>query len=268
MRIVLVRHGESEGNVDEAAYADKGDPNVGLTNTGWGQADRAGKFLTDFYKNDKVSGKRPWPTIWVSSYQRPKETLAGIMNSLDHDLFTGDPQIREDVRLIELNYGILPHVRAEHSSLKKGIRKIFGETSMIGHKQAPFQSPPAYGEAPMDQYNRLDSFVNTVKKEAEEDGKDDLLVVCHGHTIRNFLMKWFDLPLDAWEKLRKDVHIGNCDALVIEKDANNEWCVRTIYDGDNGQAVNKDPLANIRTRDLKEEDLPEVPAFLKKKPSP
>lgn len=270
MRIVLVRHGESEGNVDDKAYADIGDPKIGLTQRGWGQADRAGKFLTDFYSQDRQPGRKvPWPKIWVSSYQRPKETLAGIMNSIDTSIFAGKPEIREDVRLIELNYGILPHIRGEHKSLTKGLRKIFGHVAKLGHESAPFQSAPPSGEAPVQQYNRVDSFVRTLKEEAAEQGHDDILVVSHGHTMRNFLMNWFDLPLSAWDELKNNTHIGNCDAIVIERDdQTGKWTATTVYDGDNGQKVSKNILENIQTRDLEVSDLPEVPAFLKNKPKP
>ena len=45
MRILLVRHGESEGNVDEQAYITIGDSRIGLTEKGWEQAEGTGIFL-------------------------------------------------------------------------------------------------------------------------------------------------------------------------------------------------------------------------------
>lgn len=34
MRIILIRHGESEGNVDDTAYVTKGDAKISLTDKG------------------------------------------------------------------------------------------------------------------------------------------------------------------------------------------------------------------------------------------
>jgi broad specificity phosphatase PhoE len=42
MRLIIVRHGQSIGNIDETEYAHVGDSNVELTTLGWQQAFRAG----------------------------------------------------------------------------------------------------------------------------------------------------------------------------------------------------------------------------------
>lgn len=44
-RIILVRHGESEGNVDESVYTRVPDPKIGLTNRGKVQAEQCGERI-------------------------------------------------------------------------------------------------------------------------------------------------------------------------------------------------------------------------------
>ncbi|KAL0297603.1 UNVERIFIED_CONTAM: Phosphoglycerate mutase-like protein AT74 [Sesamum radiatum] len=41
-RIILVRHGQSQGNVDECVYTRVADPKVALTEQGWGRRRSAG----------------------------------------------------------------------------------------------------------------------------------------------------------------------------------------------------------------------------------
>ena len=48
MRIFLVRHGESLGNINEQAYRQFGDHNVPLTQWGYQQALVAGRALADY----------------------------------------------------------------------------------------------------------------------------------------------------------------------------------------------------------------------------
>ena len=60
MRIFLVRHGESLGNVDETAYARMGDHNVPLTDLGVQQAVLSGQFIRDWYaQRPDLADKRP-----------------------------------------------------------------------------------------------------------------------------------------------------------------------------------------------------------------
>ena len=44
-RIVLVRHGESTGNVDDSVYEREPDHALALTERGWRQAEETGKGL-------------------------------------------------------------------------------------------------------------------------------------------------------------------------------------------------------------------------------
>ena len=44
-RVILVRHGQSEGNIDESLYATKPDPDMALTERGWCEARMAGRAI-------------------------------------------------------------------------------------------------------------------------------------------------------------------------------------------------------------------------------
>lgn len=103
MRILLVRHGESEGNIDQSVYAVKGDCDIQLTDTGWKQAKAVGQFLAKRYDADQT---QEWPRLYVSPYQRTQETLSGLLLGMDGCL-PERPKVLEDVRLIERHFGAL-----------------------------------------------------------------------------------------------------------------------------------------------------------------
>ena len=74
-RIILARHGESEGNLDESVYSRTPDARISLTQLGKDQAVEAGKKL----KEEVINGG-PDETIYVyiSPYLRSKQTYQGI----------------------------------------------------------------------------------------------------------------------------------------------------------------------------------------------
>ena len=68
-RIILVRHGESEGNVDPAAYVTTPDWRIQLTDTGREQAHDAGQRLR------ALVGEGEPLLFYVSPYMRTLQTL-------------------------------------------------------------------------------------------------------------------------------------------------------------------------------------------------
>ena len=52
-RIILIRHGESQGNVDETAYQNTPDWQIRLTEKGRMQAEQTGKTLREMLEQDK-----------------------------------------------------------------------------------------------------------------------------------------------------------------------------------------------------------------------
>lgn len=100
-RIILVRHGQSEGNVDESAYTRIPDPKIGLTPTGWAQAEACGSQIRDLVAGDP--GGDDWKVyFYVSPYRRTLETLDGIGRAFERDRIAG---VREEPRLREQDFG-------------------------------------------------------------------------------------------------------------------------------------------------------------------
>lgn len=74
MRILLVRHGESLGNVDPLAYGRVGDPRIPLTAEGQRQVRGTGDFLASYYQAHPRDGRTHPQTVDTSTWLRAVQT--------------------------------------------------------------------------------------------------------------------------------------------------------------------------------------------------
>jgi hypothetical protein len=74
-KLIMIRHGQSEGNVDEILYSTKPDNAMRLTKLGWDTAKMAGKALRD------QLGEGETVHFVVSPYVRTVETFHGIVSA-------------------------------------------------------------------------------------------------------------------------------------------------------------------------------------------
>src|SRR5262245_28040591 len=91
-RIVLIRHGESEGNEDDTIYRRVPDHALDLTDHGMHQAERAGAALREVFGRQRVQA-------FVSPYRRTWRTYQALR--LDARFV----QAREEPRLREQDWG-------------------------------------------------------------------------------------------------------------------------------------------------------------------
>lgn len=107
-RIILVRHGESEGNVDESVYTRIPDPKISLTEKGKVQAEECGKRIKQMIENDH---DQHWQVyFYVSPYRRTLQTLQHLARPFQRSRIAG---FREEPRIREQDFGIS---RTEHFS--------------------------------------------------------------------------------------------------------------------------------------------------------
>ena len=80
MRILLVRHGESLGNVDPLLHATTADHAVPLSDRGHEQAREAGARVAAFL-DEHAPGERPHIRMWLSPYRRTRQTADAVMET-------------------------------------------------------------------------------------------------------------------------------------------------------------------------------------------
>ncbi|QKW09612.1 histidine phosphatase family protein [Streptomyces sp. NA04227] len=189
-RIVLVRHGESQGNVDDTVYEREPDHALALTERGLAQARATGARLRELFGDERVS-------VYVSPYRRTHDTLGAF------DLDPERVRIREEPRLREQDWGNWQD--REDVRLQKAYRDAYGH----------FFYRFAQGESGADVYDRVGSFLESLHRSFEaEDSPPNVLLVTHGLTMRLFCMRWFHWSVAEFESLANP---GNGEMRVLER---------------------------------------------------
>ena len=80
MRILLVRHGESMGNVDISVHEMMADHAIPLSDRGKAQAVQAGEQLGEYLRTRSIVGRF---RLWTSPYKRTRQTADGIEQSAE-----------------------------------------------------------------------------------------------------------------------------------------------------------------------------------------
>jgi len=194
-----VRHGESEGNVDESVYRRKPDNRLCLTDKGKIQAREAGQKIAEIIGDDDVY-------FYVSPYRRAQETLYEIGMQLDRERILG---VREDARLREQDFG---NFQDEAMGSFKEARRRFSR----------FFFRFRDGESAADVYDRITTFRETLRNDidfgrfgtAEKGRETTVVIVSHGLTLRVFMMRWYKWTVDMFECVR---NLQNAGLVIMER---------------------------------------------------
>jgi 2,3-bisphosphoglycerate-dependent phosphoglycerate mutase len=193
--IYLVRHGESEANLDPTAYK-KGDHAIGLTARGTEQALAAAERLYT-----EISTKHPGgdPIVWTSPYERCRQTAAPFAARLGCAL-------KENVLIREQEYGLFDGLTDDECGERypEWIDRQKRLTACLG--KFYFRYPG--GESRADVAQRVHQFFGTLHR----DEFDPVVVVSHGVTTRAFLMMWLHLSVEWFEK---EPNPTNCSIRTI-----------------------------------------------------
>lgn len=176
MNIYLIRHAQSESNVDPNILQIKTNMAVKLSPIGSTQASEAGLFVADHMRMPNQDGVK----VWNSPYNRTRQTAQFVKIALDKRKIKFEEE--ESIYLAERQFGLVDDVKeyrrhyqheAQHYALHKE------------HKHDFFARPPL-GESPFDMCIRLDSFLKTIL--AQETHIENHIIVSHGAAIRGLIM--------------------------------------------------------------------------------
>ncbi|ODQ83131.1 hypothetical protein BABINDRAFT_11438 [Babjeviella inositovora NRRL Y-12698] len=194
--IILVRHGESEGNCDKSVNCHIANQKIRLTATGHQQAALAGiRLRNELKEDDKI-------LFYTSPYLRARQTCTGLINGIEgHYPY----EVAEEPRMREQDFG-----NFQSSSLE--MEMIWKERAHYGHF---FYRIPD-GESAADVYDRVAGFNETLFRQFQQpDFPSVLVLVTHGIWARVFLMKWFRWTYEEFESLR---NIPHCQFLNMERE--------------------------------------------------
>ncbi|OAA46401.1 phosphoglycerate mutase family domain protein [Metarhizium rileyi] len=212
--IILIRHGQSEGNKNREIHQSVPDHRVKLTPEGWSQAHEAGRRLRNLLRPDDTL------QVFTSPYRRTRETTEGLLATLTSDEPGPSPfrrsniKVYEEPRLREQDFGNFQPCSAE-------MERMWQERADYGH----FFYRIPNGESAADAYDRVSGFNESLWRQF---GDDDFASVCilvtHGLMSRVFLMKWYHFTVEYFEDLR---NVDHCEFLIMRREENGKFRLDT-----------------------------------------
>lgn len=176
-RIILVRHGESQGNRNREIYATIPDYALELTEKGIAQAREAGRQLKAMIGDESVF-------FYISPMWRTRMTFEEIARAFDPGQF----RFREEPRIREQEWGHLRNL--DDNEHIDEARNAFGS----------FYYRIPEGESAADVYDRISDFFGTLHRDFEKAHfPQNVIIVTHGMSLRLFLMRWYHWTIEEFD---------------------------------------------------------------------
>jgi 2,3-bisphosphoglycerate-dependent phosphoglycerate mutase len=208
--IYLVRHGQSTANVNKAVHHELPDHIIPLSELGILQARAAGVALNSIINTEELEpGKL---RIWTSPYLRTRQTADNLQATLDPKISELLAPRAENIALCEQQFGLFDGI--EDEDLPARFPKEHAHYKLAEDYEGKFWPRMPLGESRFDVAMRVQTSFATFKEQALEDGIQNIIVVTHGVAMRAFIMSWFNLPYEWFEREKNP---GNCDIFRITK---------------------------------------------------
>lgn len=203
--IYLIRHGQSLGNVDLAVYRTTPDHAIALSEQGMLQATAAGVELRNLISLPNDEPIR----IWTSPYMRTRQTAELVSAELQKEFLQID--YREHINLCEQQFGLFDGIPNEE--LQTRFPNEFAHNELAIRHEGRFWARMPLGESRFDVAVRVHEAFGTFHRDAERHGFKNIVVICHGVTLRAFVMQWLHLPYEWFEE---QPNPNNCDVYHID----------------------------------------------------
>ena len=226
MRIYLVRHGESQANVDKSVHFDTADHAIPLSIKGIKQAHDAGKFLGNELASLDYTNQGYFPKktrIWMSPYARTRQTALSLTTGITMTYKDAHWDTRENIRLCEQQFGLFDGI--EEHQLPIVYPQEYEHYRKCEIHEGRFWARMPLGESRFDVANRVYQTFGTFHRDFERHGIDTIVVVCHGVTLRAFVMQWLHKTPEWFDE---EPNPGNCDIRLLENDIDHGYIYRGI----------------------------------------
>lgn len=201
-KIILVRHGQSEANINPKIYRTIPDSQVHLSPTGKQQALTASHLLKQEVGNGPIK-------FYVSPYIRTIETFEGIRTQLklNKQTIIYDPRIREQ----------------ELGNFHDFYPNIMKERQIVSDYYYRFRD----GESGADVYNRALLFIDRMFRDFKKltyKEHNCVVIVCHRWFMRAFITAFFNMNVNDFNEI-KDAK--NCGLWIIEKNKKGKYKLKS-----------------------------------------
>ncbi|OIO72404.1 MAG: hypothetical protein AUJ57_05895 [Zetaproteobacteria bacterium CG1_02_53_45] len=203
--IYLIRHGQSQGNVDPSIHRSAPDHAIALSETGKRQATLAGSALRELISLPDDVALR----IWSSPYERTRQTAELLAAELRRKFPHTD--YREHINLCEQQFGLFDGIPDDELPIRFPLEHA--HYTLAASHEGRFWARMPLGESRFDVAVRVHESFGTFHRDAERHGVSNIIVVCHGVTLRAFVMQWLHLPYEWFEA---QPNPNNCDIYHID----------------------------------------------------
>lgn len=200
--IYLVRHGESLANIDPKVFHTIPDHAVPLSEKGMKQAQMSGQALCELLPQEVISEKL---RIWTSPYKRTRETAKIILSQLQKR-FPHQVEIKEHINLCEQHFGLFDGLSDDELKIK--FPNEYHYYDLAEKHEGKFWARMPLGESRFDVAVRVQQSFGTFHRDFEKEGIENIIVICHGVTLRAFVMQWLHLPYE-WFENQPNPHNGD-----------------------------------------------------------
>lgn len=198
-RILLIRHAESEGNVDRIVHATVPDWKIPLTAKGREHARETGLKLQSILNEPTA--------FYVSPYLWTKQTFDEIASQFLYRIHS----VKEDPRLVEQAWGNLRAYEPRKWAEVEAERDAYG----------PFYYRFLHGEGGVEVYQRCAGFLETLYRDFEKPAfPNTVVIVTHGFTLRILLMRWLHWSVEEFHSLRNP---RNCQTFELRLDSTGHY---------------------------------------------
>ena len=193
-KILLVRHGQSEANLNSKVYSTTPNNKISLTEKGEEEAREVAKKIQKIiYPNETLK-------FYISSYKRALQTFYEIRNELKKKNYIFNYQIEPLLR--EQEFGMMANITKQ----KREKRIKVGKYYFRGNG----------GESGADVNRRVEEFKKKFFDEIEFGNKyyKNIILVTHACFVRVFAFHFLNFSVDAYHRLAKP---NNCAVWIFEK---------------------------------------------------
>lgn len=218
-KVVMVRHGQSMGNIDEDLYSTTPDNAMPLTKLGWDQARKAGQHL-----KNKVLAPLESVHFIVSPYARTVETFHGIVSAWcdpDSPEFASIPNREMRLkawygRLLEmgLTWHEDPRIREQDFGNYQD-PELIRKAKKDRHRFGTFYYRFPHGESASDVFDRVSTFLDSLWRSFDMNRARNYVLVTHGISIRVLLARYFRYTIHQFNMLSNP---RNCEMVVLNHD--------------------------------------------------
>lgn len=205
LTIYLVRHGESLLNAGGEEAKHIPDHALPLTEKGKQQALEAGEVLSEEMRNSPEWDK--W-RMWVSPYKRTRNT-AEIINTM---INLPEAYVKEDSMLVEMDFGLFDGL--SKTEMQEMYPVEWAKFQKDRLEKGKFFARRPGGESALDVEMRIRLFLDTIFRDYNSGGPNNLIIVCHG-ALMNVFLKAFLHKSHEW--YYEQGNPSNCSIIKIER---------------------------------------------------